>query len=214
MINEIVMTGASTPITSLSLSAQFVTREDEFWMRGLNPIVRSISISVFCCQRNGNGGVTGVAGPIQPCLCFVTDEDTVETLLYRICSAFCSASGRDSSDSDLVDTLSQYELLAIYPIDGCDKIFPIQVATEDNQGKSFTPWEAFSECDMVFDSSTGWTSLSTSRTTPELAIVLPVTATDGIRYFCTQPDEVYSLSVTRCNFFVSQSQKKKLRRRY
>lgn len=205
-INDFVMTGVSTPATSLSLSVQYVTREDEFWMRGLHPTVRSIPISVFCCQRNANGGVTGIAGPIQPCLCFVTEEDSVESLLFRVCSAFCSACGADV-DSDLVKTLSQYELLAMYPSKGFDKVFPIQQATDENHGKGSTPWEAFSECDISFDSSERWAALSSSRTAPELAIVFPVTAADGIRYFNSLVNFCSQLMFKFCLLFRSRKRR-------
>lgn len=170
-------TSGDNPVgpSPLTICAQYVTREDEFWMRGLSPLMQSIAISVFCCHRNSIGGLVSVPGPVFPCLSFVVESDSTESLLKRVLAVGCS----ENQSDELLAKLLQYDLFAIHG----DRHTTIRsnISTVEKDELSRPPWDVFAQFNRNYDSNVEWRSESNLRPLVELAILLPESSSDSTR---------------------------------
>lgn len=175
---DLAINDSMVPMSLNTICAQYISREDELWMRGLCPSMQSMAISVFCCHRNSNGVIYAVAGPVAPCVSFVVENDTTSSLLKRI--AFYSNSDDDPQHDEILSKLLQFELVAI---ESDKKFIPLKNAsvTGEDSSEVDRPWDAFSQCSMAFDSNKAWKSTSSMQALVELAIVLPESIVDGPR---------------------------------
>ncbi len=95
------------------LCAQYITREDELWMRGLCPYLRSMPISVYAANLvNSNHLLPTNSKIITPCMSFVCQTDTYDTLLARIMSV-ALVSDEDVAGSDVDYNLMNLKMYAV-----------------------------------------------------------------------------------------------------
>jgi hypothetical protein len=191
---------APPPLPALRLCAQYVTREDELWMRGLCPRMRSLAVRVFCCHRNASGHPFPVTGPVAPCVSFVVETDTCHSILHRIASvAWASGGGGggggggapDMAFDDLLQKLSQYELVMYY--NGAATVLPSGAANGaagggsggGSGGAAEVPWDIFRSTGLTFNSGVEWKSAGYTPNAVEagveVGIVMPDVSADGPR---------------------------------
>lgn len=174
-IRELVMEGEGSRTTALlSIAAQFITREDEMWMRGLCPIFRSMAISIYCAHRSVNGTLTSAVGPIAPCLSYVTEADSIGSLLSRIASVVCGPS-ESEKHANLCEILLRHEIVAMFiAVDSTGKEITVEVSNGIEAGRtSDLIWKCFELSSCNYDSNASWTATSTLKLPPEVIIILP-----------------------------------------
>jgi hypothetical protein len=187
---------SAAPLNSLNVCMQLVTREDELWMRGLMPKLKSSAVAVYLIALNqSTNAVTAISGPITPFISYITELDSYDAIVHRLKVII----GEDDPISQSLSSRKlplclvkddHYQLLSKEPGDGGAE------EAEDADDSTSSVWAAFEAMfpDRVFDNYSQYRIMNGSDAIqiPELCILLRSSMpsgsnlghTDDIRYVC------------------------------
>jgi hypothetical protein len=175
-IADRVFNPSPNPPQQLNICAQLITREDELWMRGLCPLVKSMPLSVYSCNFTG-GILSPCVGVVPACISYVTELDTFETLKSRICSVVKDPSSSIDLPLKLVVIKDgRFRVIS----DGTEK-------SEDEEADgTAAPWACFFSLyeKLGYDCNSNMYSLSSTAAEHELAelgVYVPALEHEGSR---------------------------------